>query len=85
MPVVYTEQVLISWTLLKIHSPVTTETNEIRQAAGTCVLTYNHFSMGFVEIVLGFFLQELGISGKYVTALSCHRITFNSFYYCIRM
>lgn len=70
MPVVYMEQVPISWTLLKIHSPVTTEAKEIGQAVGTCVLMYNHFSIGFVEIVLGFFLQELGISGKYVTALS---------------
>lgn len=63
------EQVLISWTLLKIHSPGTTEPKEGGQSEGTCISMYN-FYIGFAEIVLGFFLQERGISGKYVTALS---------------
>lgn len=55
MPVVYMEQVLIYWTLLKIHSPVTTETKEIGQAVGTCALMYEIFSTSFVGIVLFFF------------------------------
>lgn len=74
MPVVHMEQVLISWTLLKIHSPITTEPKDRRQSEGTCVLMYDNFYIGFAEIVLGFFLQERGISGKYVTALSWNRI-----------
>lgn len=54
--VVYMERVPISWTLLKNHLPVTTETKETGQAVATCVLMYNHFPTGFVEIMLGFFL-----------------------------
>lgn len=85
MPVVYMEYVLIYWTLLQIHSPLTTETKEIGQAVWTRALMYERFSTSLLEIVLGYFLKELEISGKYVTAISWNRITFNSFHYYIWM